>query len=75
MNLEQEISTFRRLLPSLRAERRVGWVIIVGEDFKGNFASFEDAAAYAAAKFPTADFLIRHTDAPMAQAPFAVANY
>ncbi len=74
MNLEQEISTFHRLLPSLRAERRVGWVIIVGDDFKGNFPSFEDAAAYAVAEYPAENFLIRHTDAPMAQVPFVVAD-
>lgn len=72
MNLEKEISAFHRLLPSLRSEHRVGWVVIVGEDLSGPFSSFEEAAAFAVETFPAEDFLIRHTDAPMAQVPFVV---
>jgi hypothetical protein len=72
MNLEQEISAFHRMLPGLRVGRRTGWVVIVGEDFKGHFPSFEEAAAFALEAFPSDDFLIRHTDAPMPQVPFVV---
>jgi hypothetical protein len=72
MNLEQEISALHRMLPGLRGDQRTGWVVIVGEDFKGNFGSFEDAAAFAMDQFPSEDFLIRHTDAPIPQVPFVV---
>lgn len=74
MNLEQEISAFHRLLPSLRAQHRVGWAIVVGSDCRGTFQSFEEAAAFAIREFPAEEFLIRHTDAPMPQVPFVVVD-
>jgi hypothetical protein len=73
-HLEEEISAFHRLLPGLRAGRQVGWVVIFGQELKGNFRTFEEAAAFALEAFPTGDFLIRHTDAAMPQVPFVVLD-
>lgn len=74
MDLAQEISAFHRILPSLRAEHREGWLVIVGETFEGSFASFEAAAKSALERFPDREFLIRHTDDVQAEIPFIVVD-
>ncbi len=72
VNLEREVSAFHRLLPGLRASHRTGWIVMVGEDCQGRFATFEEAADFALGSFADTQFLIRHTDEPPAQVPFVV---
>ncbi len=74
MNLAEEISAFHAMLPTLRATHREGWVVIVGAECEGNFASFEAAATFAVERFPAREFLIRHTDARVVQVPFIVVE-
>lgn len=74
MDLAEEISAFHTLLPTLRATRREGWVVIVGGECEGNFSSFEAAAGFAVEHFSSKEFLIRHTGAKVAQVPFIVVE-
>ncbi len=74
MNLAEEISAFDAMLPTLRATHREVWVVIVGTECEGNFPSFEAAAAFAVEHFPGQEFLIRPTEAKVAQIPFVVVE-
>ena len=74
LNLAEEISAFHAMLPSLRASRREGWVVIVGTECEGAFPSFEAAAQFAVERFADRDVLIRHTDSKVAQVPFIVVE-
>lgn len=74
MNLAKEISAYNRLLPNLKVEYGHSWVVFVGDECKGGFAAFDEAAEFAVREFPATHFLIRHTDAVDAQVPFVVVE-
>lgn len=74
MNLAEKISAFHAMLPTLRATHREGWVVVVGSECEGDFASFEAAAAFAVERFSDREFLIRHTDGRVAQVPLIVVE-
>lgn len=74
MDLAEEITAFHTLLPKLRADHKEGWVVIVGTNCEGSFPTFEAAAQFAVRTFPDREFLIRHTDARVAQVPFILVE-
>ncbi|MEI9965968.1 MAG: hypothetical protein WDM92_16355 [Caulobacteraceae bacterium] len=74
LNLAKEVATFNKLLPALRETYGASWVVIVGDDCRGGFPAFENAAEFAVKNFPDVEFLIRHTDAAEPQIPFALVE-
>ncbi len=70
VDLSDEISAYKRLLPTIRAEHHSCWALIVGGVFEGAFADFGDAAASAVTRFEGRPILIRHTDEVIETLPF-----
>jgi len=72
--LSKEISTFQRLLPTIRKDHGSAWAVVVGEDYKGAFREFSAAAKYVLQNFPQQSVLIRHTDERQAHIPFVAVE-
>ncbi|HEV7353081.1 MAG TPA: hypothetical protein VGN74_08150 [Brevundimonas sp.] len=72
--LTEEIKAFDDMLPRLRQEYGGVWAVLVGQDFKGAFQEFRQAAAFAVANFADTPFLIRHTEQHTAQIPFVAID-
>jgi hypothetical protein len=68
--LQTEIDAFERDVGQYRKSWGPSWVVVVGDDARGHFSEFDAAAHFAIAKFPEADFLIRHTDPEPEFIPF-----
>ncbi len=73
-DLSKEIAAFLRERARLAREHGPSWVVFVGDEFKGAFAEFAMAAAFATSKFPDRPFLIRNTFEAEPQFPFLVAE-
>lgn len=72
--LSQEIEAFQSQLTSIRQKYGSGWAVVVDRSCRAAFPNFEAAATYAVENFPTAQYLIRHTDERQAQIPFVAVE-
>jgi hypothetical protein len=59
----REIRAFVDQKPALAAKYRASWVVFVGDQFKGHFDSYEQAAEFALKRHRNETFLIRNTNA------------
>ena len=65
--LDQEITTYERLRPSLEAEHHMKWAVVHGETLVGAYADFQKAAEEAVRRFGRGPYLIRQIGAPPAR--------
>lgn len=73
-DLENEIRSFLAAAPELSKEQTNPWVVFAGAAFKGRFAEFEEAYAFASRQFAPGTFLIRRLNAEKPFAPFIFAS-
>lgn len=62
-DLTTEIRAFLNQRPRLLSKYGAAWVVFVGDEFKGHFSSYAQAAEFALNNFRSQQFLIRNTNA------------
>ena len=70
--LDTEILAFDTMRPSLESQHMGEWVLVHQEELIGTFASFDEAAQLAVAKFGRGPYLIRQVGAPPVVLPASV---
>lgn len=63
VDLTDEVRAFLRDRADLKAEHGSKWVVYLGQEFRGAWEEFEDAAAFAMKHFGGQPFLIQDIDA------------
>lgn len=71
-DLDQEISAYEAMLPTLEAHHMGKWVVIHQKELIGVYDSFEKAAEAAVEKFGRGPFLIRQVGASPITLPASV---
>lgn len=69
IDLSREIGAFQRSKAHIISTHGAVWVVFVGDDCKGQFPNFQEAAQFALRTFPNDRFLIRNTMEPPLQVP------
>jgi hypothetical protein len=70
--LDSELAAYEGMREGLEARHMGQWVLIYGQELIGNYASFEDAAQDAVAKFGRGPYLIRQVGAASVTLPASV---
>jgi hypothetical protein len=74
-DIDNELAAFEALRADLEAHHMGKWVLIHSGQLVSIFASFEDAAAEASAKFGRGPYLIRQIGAAPVTLPASVAYF
>jgi hypothetical protein len=72
--LDLEISAFERMHAELAQRYGSDWIVMSGQRVAAHFQQFEDAARFAASRFPNAAALVRQVNPDPVQAPFLMVK-
>ena len=74
VDFTRETEAFRRIKPKLIQDYGSVWVIFVGDELKGHFGTYREAALYSLEHLADCEFLIRNTTEPPLQIPLVAVE-
>lgn len=74
-DIDKELVTYERIRQELEAHHMGEWALVRGEELVGTYASFDEAAKEAVAKYGRGPYLIRQVGAPPITLPASVAYF